>query len=72
MTKLCELMKEGRIVSKRVISGSDYEDGRRVHSSEPSSACAPKIARHGFKVPQTHSKSFPNAAEIGLGAQNRH
>jgi hypothetical protein len=24
-----------------------------------------QIARHGFKVPQARSKSFPNAAEIG-------
>ena len=27
-------------IARRVVFGSDYEDGRRVHSSEPSSACA--------------------------------
>jgi len=29
------------LIAQRVVFGGDYEDGRRVHSSEPSSACAP-------------------------------
>jgi len=28
------------LIAQRVVLGSDYEDRRRVHSSEPSSACA--------------------------------
>ena len=38
---------------------------RRVHSSEPSSACARQITRHGFKVPRARSEPFPKAAESG-------
>jgi len=40
------------LFAQRAVFGSDYEDGRRVHSSKPSSAWAAQIARHGFKVPR--------------------
>jgi hypothetical protein len=56
-------------IAQRVVFGSDYEAGRRVHSSEPSSACVRQITRHGFKVFRTRSRArpetFPNAAESG-------
>src|SRR5262249_38155508 len=29
------------LIAQQVVFGGDYEDGRRVQSSEPSSACAP-------------------------------
>src|SRR5215831_1096310 len=72
-TRLHRFLTPGARIAQRVVFGSDYEDGQRVHSSAPSSACActrPPVrvfqtARQGFKVPRTRSEPFPNAAEIG-------
>ena len=54
------------LFARRVVFGSDYEDGRRVHSSQLSSARArPDRPSPRFKVPRARSKSLPNAAESG-------
>src|SRR5215472_3863988 len=53
-----DFLPPGAPIAQRVVFGSDYEAGRRVHSSEPSSACARQITRHGFKVPRARSEPF--------------
>src|SRR5262249_30686322 len=60
-----DFLPPGAHIAQRVVFGSDDEAGRRVHSSEPSSACAGQITRHGFKVPRARSEPFPKAAESG-------
>ena len=60
-----DFLPPGARIAQRVVFGSDYEEGQRVHSSAPSSACAPQTARQGFKVPRARSEPFPNAAESG-------
>jgi hypothetical protein len=35
-----DFLPPGATIAQRVVFGGDYEDGRRVHSAEPSSACA--------------------------------
>ena len=57
-----DFLPPGAHIAQRVVFGSDDEAGRRVHSSEPSSACARQITRHGFKVPR---EPFRKAAESG-------
>src|SRR5215831_8522594 len=53
-------------IAQRVVFGSDYEDGQRVHSSAPRAQPAPaQTARQGFKVRRARSEPFPNAAESG-------
>jgi hypothetical protein len=59
-----DFLPPGAHIAQRVVCGSDYEAGRRVHSSRAQPAPA-EIVRHGFKVPRARSESFPNAAEIG-------
>src|SRR5262249_41944934 len=39
------------LFAQRVVFGSDYEDGQRVHSSAPSSACARPDRPSGFSRP---------------------
>jgi hypothetical protein len=56
----------GARIAQRVVFGGDYEDGRRVHSTEPSSACArpdrPVTAlRRPEHVPSA-SRSLPKSA----------
>src|SRR5262252_2966867 len=60
-----DFLPPGAPIAQRVVFGSDDEAARRVHSSEPSSACARQITRHGFKVPRARSEPFPKAAESG-------
>src|SRR5215469_11368941 len=39
-TAYIDFLPPGARIAQRVVFGSDYEDGQRVHSSAPSSACA--------------------------------
>src|SRR5215831_19932216 len=55
----------GARIAQRVVFGSDYEDGQRVHSSAPSSACARPDRPSGFSRPpvrvfQTARLGFPD------------
>ena len=34
-----DFLPPGALIAQRVVFGGDYEDGRRVHACEPSSAC---------------------------------
>src|SRR5262249_6184715 len=60
-----DFLPPGAPIAQRAVFGSDYEAGRRVHSSESSSACVRQITRHGFKGAPSTSEPFPKAAESG-------
>ena len=64
-----DFLPPGAHIAQRVVFGSDYEDGRHVHSSEPSSACARRDRPSRFQGAPSSSRArpepFPNAAEIG-------
>src|SRR5215470_14353785 len=46
-----DFLPPGARIAQRVVFGSDYEDGQRVHSSAPRSACARPDRPSGFSRP---------------------
>ena len=60
-----DFLPPGARIARRVVFGSDYEDGRRVLPPSRVQPAPAQIAWHGFKVPRARSESFPNAAESG-------
>src|SRR5215472_5717772 len=53
------------LFARRVVFGSDYEDGGVCIPPRRAQSAPAETARQGFKVPRARSESFPNAAEIG-------